>query len=128
MSKLFEKYKRLKEIDSNTLYLFESGTFYYALSEDAEIINKLFGYKILAFGKQTIKAAFPKNTLENRKHFFDINNIKYKIIKNEIDNNNFSALSAEEILKEIKLLDMNNISPLTAFKKLLEYQNKLKTV
>ncbi len=129
MSKLFNEYKRLKEIDSNTLYLFESGTFYYALSEDAEIINKLFGYKILAFGKQTIKAAFPKSTLENRKHFFEINNIKYKIIKNENCNNNFFTLSAEEnILAEIKQLDMNNISPLTAFKKLLEYQNKLKSV
>lgn len=129
MSKLYNEYKKLKEIDNNTLYLFESGTFYYALAEDAELINKLFGYKILAFGNQTIKSAFPKNALENRKRFFEINNIKYKIIKNENCNNNFSTLSAEEnILKEIKQLDMNNISPMNAFKKLLEYQNKLKNI
>lgn len=127
MSRLFNEYKRLKEKDKNTLFLFESGTFYYALAEDAEIVHKLFGYKLLAFGKKTIKAAFPKNSLENRKHFFEINNIKYKIIKNENYNNNVSVLSTEEnILKEIKLLDMNNTSPINAFKKLLEYQNKLK--
>ena len=128
MSKLFDEYKRLKKIDKNILYLFESGTFYYALAEDAELINKLFGYKILAFGNQTIKSAFPKSTLENRKRFFEINNINYKIIRNENCNNNFSLSTEENILKEIKQLDMNNISPINAFKKLLEYQNKLKTV
>lgn len=132
MSKLYEKYLRLKTTDKNTLYLFESGTFYYALAEDAELIHKLFGYKILAFGKQTIKSAFPKNSLENRKHFFEINNIKYKIIKNENYNNNVnnvSVLSTEEkILKDIKQLDMNSTSPINAFKKLLEYQNKLKNI
>lgn len=129
MSKLFNEYKRLKEADKNTLYLFESGTFYYALAEDAELLNKLFGYKILSFGNQTIKSAFPKNSLENRKHFFEINNIKYKIIKNENCNNKVSVLSTEEIiLKEIKQLDMNNTSPINAFKKLLEYQNKLKNI
>lgn len=129
MSKLFNEYKRLKEKDKNTLYLFESGTFYYALSEDAEMINKLFGYKILEFGKQTIKAAFPKSSLEDRKRFFEINNIKYEIIKNRNCNNATYNLSTEEnILKEIKQLDMNNISPINAFKLLLEYHNKLKTV
>ena len=128
MSKLYNEYKKLKEIDNNTLYLFESGTFYYALAEDAELINKLFGYKILAFGNQTIKSAFPKNTLENRKRFFEINNINYKIIRNENCNNNFSLSTEENILKEIKQLDMNNISPINAFKKLLEYKNKLKTI
>lgn len=130
MSKLYEKYLRLKAIDKKTLYLFEAGTFYYALAEDAEIINKLFGYKLLAFGNQTIKAAFPKKSLENRKRFFEINNIEYKIIKNENDNdnNNFSISTEENILKEIIHLDMNQISPLNAFKKLLEYQNKLKDI
>lgn len=129
MSKLFNEYKRLKEKNKNTLYLFEAGTFYYALAEDAELINKLFGYKILGFGNQTIKSAFPKNSLENRKHFFEINNIKYEIIKNENCDNNVSTLSVEEtILKEIKQLDMNNTSPINAFKKLLEYQNKLKNI
>ena len=39
-----------------------------------------------------------------------------------------SIFTEENILKEIKQLDMNNISPINAFKKLLEYQNKLKTI
>lgn len=129
MSKLYEKYLRLKKENENILYLFESGTFYYALSEDAKLINKIFGYKILDFGKQTIKAAFPKNSLDERKRFFEINNIEYKIIKNENCNIiTYNVSIKEDILKEIKQLDMNNTSPLTAFNKLLSYQNKLNNI
>lgn len=128
MSKLYNKYLKLKNENKNVLYLFEAGTFYYALGEDAELINKLFGYKILAFGKQTIKSAFPKNTFENRKKFFELNNIEYKIIDND-HNNNISDLSAENaILNEIKNIDFNNISPLMAFNKLLLYQKKLNNI
>ena len=42
MSKLYSIYKKLKESNKDTVYLFKSGIFYIAISDDANLLSSKF--------------------------------------------------------------------------------------
>ena len=43
MSKLYNKYLNLKEMDSSKLYLFKNGIFYIFISDDAVSVSETLG-------------------------------------------------------------------------------------
>ena len=82
MSKLYQKYAKLKENNEDLIYLFLCGNFYIALDSDAIILNELFGMKLTKFSNLCDKCGFPKNSLEKYVNMFEEKNIKYRLNRN----------------------------------------------
>ena len=95
MSKLYDKYEKLKSEDLECIYLFLCGNFYIALDSDAIMLNELFDMKLTKFSNLCDKCGFPINSLEKYEEKFKNKNIKYKVI-NEV--------SKDKKLEKIKLL------------------------
>lgn len=115
MSKLQKSYTNLKEKDADKIYLFKSGMFYLALSEDCEKISSIFGFKKTKLNEEVEKCGFPISRLEfyveqleKRKIPFQIVDSDYSKIENYSDYMNNSKL--KKIIKEIKELDLDNIT------------------
>ena len=87
MSKLYDKYEKLKSEELDCIYLFLCGNFYIALDSDAIMLNELFDMKLTKFSNICDKCGFPKNSLEKYELIFRDRNIQYKII-NEISDTN----------------------------------------
>lgn len=122
MSKLFEKYKYLKNMNNKKVYIFLIGKFYTCLGEDAILLNKIFGYKIKDFYSQTTKVGFPVEGLSKVEKILKINNIEYEIFnKTLLENHSIK----DNILQDIQSIDMNNTTFKQAFEKLLYYQKIL---
>ena len=103
MSKLYDKYEKLKSEDLECIYLFLCGNFYIALDSDAIMLNELFDMKLTKFSNLCDKCGFPKKSLEKYEEIFKNKNIKYKVI-NEV--------SEDKKLEKIKLLvniDIDNL-------------------
>ena len=64
MSKIYNKFKELKNENNDKIYLLKSGIFYIALNEDAEKVSKLFNFKITNLNGTVIKCGFPEKQLE----------------------------------------------------------------
>ena len=64
MSKLYMKYLEKKNIDKNKYYLFECGTFYIFIDDDAYKISKYVPFKITKLNENIVKCGFPKNSID----------------------------------------------------------------
>lgn len=84
MSKLVGMYRRLKEQDSETLYLFKSGIFYIFLDKDALKINELLSLKLTHLNNDVLKCGFPSSSIDKYYIKFKENNVNVKIIENNI--------------------------------------------
>lgn len=114
--KIYEKYKELKQINSDKMYLFRSGGFYIFLGEDADRINEYMVLKKTPFTKETMKCGFPVGSLEDYKKVFNNHGLNIDVIEPE-DNNPLKIL--ENIL-------LDTITPLEALKILYELKEKIK--
>ena len=103
MSKLYDKYERLKSNDSLCLYLFLCGNFYIALDSDAMILNELFDMKLTKFSNLCDKCGFPKNALVKYEKMLKDKNIEYKIIENTELNDKSKLKKIEEIIISINI-------------------------
>ena len=104
MSKLYDKYEKLKIDDLECIYLFLCGNFYIALDSDAIVLNELFDMKLTKFSNLCDKCVFPKSSLEKYEEKFKNKNIKYKVINEVLE---------EKKLEKIKLLvNVNDIDNL----------------
>ena len=104
MSKLYDKYEKLKSEDLECIYLFLCGNFYIALDSDAMILNELFDMKLTKFSNLCDKCGFPINSLEKYETKLKDKNIKYKLI-NEISDT--SKIEKVKILVNIN--DIENL-------------------
>ena len=67
MSKLYDKYRKLKTSENhtpNTLYLFKTGLFFIFIDEDAKIISELLNLKLCNLNETIVKCGFPCNSLQ----------------------------------------------------------------
>ena len=64
MSKLYLIYKKLKEINKTTIYLFKSGIFYIALSDDAIFLSSKFNLKLTNLNSTILKCWFPVSSID----------------------------------------------------------------
>lgn len=106
MSKLYQKYEKLKENNEDLIYLFLCGNFYIALDSDAIILNELFGMKLTKFSNLCDKCGFPKNSLEKYINMFEEKNIKYGLIENDINDKN----KLDKIYNMLKDINIENLS------------------
>ena len=107
MSKLYQKYEKLKENNEDLIYLFLYGNFYIALDSDAIILNELFGMKLTKFSNLCDKCGFPKNSLEKYVNMFEEKNIKYRLIENDLDDK-YKLDKIYNMLKDINIENLSN--------------------
>lgn len=128
MSKLYVEYLKLKNENTDKLYLFKSGIFYIAIEDDAKKLSELFNFKLTNLNDTIMKCGFPQKRLEfyidklNSLNIpFEIVDLNYSKVDNYSDylNNN----KIKDIIKSIIQIDMNNIS----FKESFEFLEKIKT-
>lgn len=123
MSKLFDVYKRLKNEDSETFYLFKSGIFYIFLDEDAKTINKFYNLKLTYLNAEIVKCGFPLNSLQKYLNLF--NNFPYKIKIIDNFNNDYNTVfnindfsmynESVDLIKKISSVNVENLSIKEAF-------------
>ena len=120
MSKLYTRYLEKKNIDKDKYYLFECGMFYIFIDDDAYKISKYVPFKITKLNENIVKCGFPKNSIDKYIEIF--NNLELDI---EIVNNNDKDVINDKIIKIIKDIDIDNISPLKAIEILYKFKELL---
>ena len=106
MSKLYQKYEKLKDNNEDLIYLFLCGNFYIALDSDAIILNELFGMKLTKFSNLCDKCGFPKNSLEKYINMFEEKNVKYRLIENDLNDKD----KLDKIYNMLKDINIENLS------------------
>ena len=120
MSKLYTRYLEKKNIDKDKYYLFECGMFYIFIDDDAYKISKYVPFKITKLNENIVKCGFPKNSIDKYMEIF--NNLELDI---EIVNNNDKDVINDKIIKIIKDIDIDNISPLKVIEILYKFKELL---
>lgn len=130
MSKILNQYTKLKEENSDSIYLFRSGIFYIAIDDDARLLNEKLKLKITDFGSNSIKCGFPIKKIENYKTYFKNLSINYKFIDDlpkDININDYiNNIEMRKILKEINDININRINSIEALNILNNIQQRLK--
>lgn len=117
MSKIYDKYIELKKMDNNKLYLFKSGKFYIFIAEDCDTINDYIVLKKVPFST-TYKCGFPDSSLEQYLRVFKNQKLNIEIIEKIEEHSKYS------IVDEIKMLDLDNMSPKNALILLYRYKEE----
>lgn len=119
MSKLINMYKKLKEQDAETLYLFKSGIFYIFLAEDAQKMSKLFSLKLTPLNNDILKCGFPLSSINKYSIKFRENNIRVKIIEDNIifsESNFFKEQKYLQLIDILQNIDIDSLSVSEAYK------------
>ena len=119
MSKLINMYKKLKEPDAETLYLFKSGIFYIFLAEDAQKISRLFSLKLTPLNNDVLKCGFPLSSINKYSIKFRENNIRVKIIEDNIifsESNFFKEQKYLQLIGILQNIDIDSLSVSEAYK------------
>lgn len=126
MGRIIEEYKKLKEEKPDRIVLFESGVFYNAIEDDAKCLKEKLGLQITNndIGGY-IRCGFPIKSLDNYIEKFNKHNIDYCIVPKKPKIMDIQKIK-QRILREIETLDLDNMTPLEAHTKLLDFQNKIK--
>jgi DNA mismatch repair ATPase MutS len=130
MSKLFNKYQKLKKTNSSKIYLFKSGIFYIFLDDDAKKISNSLGLKLTPLNDCVQKCGFPASKLSKYTEQLNNLNFDYQIIDENLNDVNIQEDYIKQndiisIVNSIKKLDMNKITPMQAFTLLLDYNKTL---
>lgn len=127
MSKLYNKYKILKK-EKNIIYLFKSGIFYLFLDEDATKMSKLLNLKCTRLNNDILKCGFPIDSLSKYINILKANKIEFKIIDNEIideEDQYLNNIKLKKILNKIKKEDLDKTTGLKALQILYELRDIL---
>ena len=114
ISKLYDLYKSKKEIDKSKCYLFRSGMFYIFVSDDAKYVSKKTLLKLSNLSNDVVKCGFPYNQLDKYMELFKNLGIDVEIVNNNDTDN------SDKIIKKLKKIDIDNITPLESLKVLNE--------
>ncbi len=131
MSKLYEKYKILKNQNNSKLYLFKSGIFYIFLDDDAVKMSKLLNLKLVNLNQEILKCGFPVKTSEKYLNLIKLNNYEVDIIDSKSDiyyNSNdyiFNDMS-KKFIKDISNIDYYNLSVSEAFELIKDITTRAK--
>lgn len=124
MSKLHLEYLKRKKENNQQYYLFKSGMFYIFIDEDAEEISKYVPLKLTKFNNDIYKCGFPVNSLDKYLEVFK--NLKLDVlVVEECNSEKNSNKCKEKVIKKIKDLDLDRITPIKAFNLLCEFKELL---
>lgn len=120
MSKLYLIYKKPKETNKTTIYLFKSGIFYIALSDDAIFLASKFNLKLTNLNNTILKCGFPVSSIDKYIKKFNLNNINFEIVdaeKNALYLPRDFTLNKkiENLLNLISSIDINTLSVSKAY-------------
>lgn len=105
MSKLYNLYKKKKNIDNSKFYLFKSGMFYIFIDEDAKYISSVSMLKLSNLNDDIVKCGFPCNSLDKYMNLFNKLGIDIEIVKdNNIDISN-------KIINKLREVNVDMITP-----------------
>lgn len=121
MGRLYLKYLKKKEENSNKYYLFKSGIFYIFIGDDAINISKIVPFNLTKFGKDIYKCGFPENSFD--KYMMVFNNLGLNI--EVVDNIDGNKDMEDMIIKRIREIDIDKITPIRAINILSELKEKL---
>ena len=134
MSKLYEKYKTLKqEKSSQILYLFRHGIFFIFLEDDARLVSQALGLKLGKLNDTVVKCGFPINSLD--KYTVLLKNMGYTI--EIIDNHTTSSFSStnylqneqlEKLMQDVIKVDINTLSVREAYELLHKIQQQFSII
>lgn len=127
MSKLYNKYKKLKQNEDIT-YIFKIGVFYIFIAEDAIKMSEELDLKCTYFNNDIYKCGFPISALDKYIDILKRKKIKYKIIDKDVVNDEENYLKdarLKKILDRIKKEDINKINGLKALEILYELRDIL---
>lgn len=124
MSKLYDHYKICKLQNPEKVILIKSGSFYVILDEDASLLNQLLGLKLTPLNEEIDKCGFPINSLTKYENLLKAHSVDY-LITNMNSSTNEPNQTENKILNEIRLLNLNETSPIEAFRLLGKYQETL---
>lgn len=133
MSKLYSIYKKLKESHKDTVYLFKSGIFYIAISDDANLLSSKFKFKLTNLNNSILKCGFPVSSIDKYIKLFSFNNIKFEIVnleENILYQPQDFALNKEieNLLDSISSVDINNLSVSKAYEFIETIQNQTEKI
>lgn len=133
MSKLYSLYETLKKKDNTTIYLFKSGIFYIALSDDAIFLSNKFNFKLTNLNNSIVKCGFPISSIDKYIKKFKINNINFKLVDsstNLIYSPNDYQLDCRirKIIDSIISIDINALSISEAYKFIESLQKELNKI
>lgn len=123
MSKLYEKFLKLKSENESKVYLLKSGIFFIALNEDAKILSDKLGFKITNLNESVVKCGFPQTKLDFYSNLLRNNNVDFEIIdsnygKIERIDEYLSNENIKSVIADIVSIDFNEISYKEAYNKL----------
>lgn len=133
MSKLYSLYENLKKDNKSTIYLFKSGIFYIALSDDAIYLANKFNFKLTNLNNNIVKCGFPISSIEKYIKIFTNNNINFKLVDYST-NTLFQPhdyqlnIQTQNILDDILAIDTNKLSVSEAYKFIENIQNRIKKI
>lgn len=119
MSKLYMEYLKKKHVDGNKYYLFKSGMFYIFIDDDAKEISKITPLSITYLNKDIVKCGFPTNSLNKYLDIFNNLGLEIEIVERVSDN--LSNVDVE-IIKRIRRLNIDNLTPLRALNLLNDFK------
>lgn len=79
---MLDLFRILKIEYKDYIILIKSGSFYISFDEDAIILNKIFGYKIVSL-KNNVKVGFPTSLIDKNSNILESKKINYLIIENK---------------------------------------------
>ncbi len=133
MSKLYNKYLNLKIKYPDDFLLFNNGLFYIFIDEDALFISENLGLKLTNLNDTVKKCGFPCSAISKYTKLLEENNLKFKLIDNNLDLvNNSPDYIHNVIIKETKdklnNLNLDNISPIKALEILINLKKNFEDI
>ena len=130
MSKLYNKYKKLKAEVPQTFYIFKSGIFYVFLDEDAKNISELLHLKLVNLNETVMKCAFPISRFTHYIQLLEELKIPYRVIDEDLNpiqsiTDYSDHIEISNILSSIRKVDLNKLSPIQALNMLSDFQTTL---
>lgn len=125
MSKLYDIYKKLKNENSETLYLFKSGVFYICLDDDAKVLSKIYNFKLTNLNVDIVKCGFPCSSFDKYYKLFVNDDINFKIVENNaiFDSSDYLLnKSILSLLDKISKVNIDNLSVSEAYQFIEELQ------
>lgn len=122
VSKIYMEYLKRKKIDSDKYYLFKVGMFYIFIDDDAKKICKITLLKLTNLSNDIVKCGFPSNSLDKYLSVFKNMGLDVLIVDN-IGNDGIN--NDELVIRKIKRLDIENITPVKALNILNELKGML---
>lgn len=113
---MYEDYLKRKSKNEDKVFIFKSGNFYIFLGKDAKVMSDELGLKLTKFSNATDKCGFPLNQLDKYTKFIKLLNYEYEIVLKPVD----------QVIEDIKNIDIDKLDASIAIDKIKEYKRLLK--